>query len=326
MKRARWADGSIAAASTAVPAISVGLCGSFVWAEIIHIAAITSARILFSPSVLVLFHLKIGPNREEQNANEYNPEDQHRGTPSIRLQRADHTELRWIAPEPWLRGAEIAPRIRLCPRSKLLDWTLIMIASLTVFSGPMFAGKTTALISAVNARAAESPVVIIKPAMDNRYAETAIVTHDGVSHMAVPVASAADVFAAVAAAAGDAPAQVFADEVQFMEPPHFHGDFHVVVHTLLMAGHRVTCGGLDCDWRGLPFDVTARLLAMADDVTKLTARCAVTGLPAQKTYKKIADGARVVLGAGDTYEPRSNAAWEGADRRFSASAAVAAGS
>jgi thymidine kinase len=190
-----------------------------------------------------------------------------------------------------------------------------MISQLAVFSGPMFAGKTTSLIAAINAVAVERAVVIIKPAMDNRYAETAIVTHDGVSHLARPVSRPEDVFAAVAAASGGEPAHVFADEVQFMERPHFDGDFHVVVHSLLMAGHPVTCGGLDCDWRGLPFDVTARLLAMADQVTKLTARCVVTGLPAQKTYKKVADGARVALGAGDRYEPRSNQAWEGVDRR-----------
>jgi thymidine kinase len=191
-----------------------------------------------------------------------------------------------------------------------------MIATLTVLSGPMFAGKTTALIGCVNAAADGAPVVIIKPAMDNRYADHAIVTHDGVAHLAVPVAAAEDVFAAVAEAASRAaqPVHLFADEVQFMERPHFDGDFHLVVHALLQAGHAVTCGGLDCDWRGLPFDVTARLLAMADHVTKLTARCAVTGLPAQKTYKRVADNTRVALGAADTYEPRSNLAWEGADR------------
>jgi uncharacterized membrane protein YeiH/thymidine kinase len=193
-----------------------------------------------------------------------------------------------------------------------------MISTLTVFSGPMFAGKTTSLIGAVNAAVDQdgAAVVIVKPAMDNRYAENAIVTHDGVAHMAVPVACAGDVFAAVAAAAGDGgrAVHVFADEVQFLERPHFDGDFHLVVHALLLAGCAVTCGGLDSDWRGLPFDVTARLLAMADHVTKLTARCAVTGLPAQKTYKKVADGARVALGAGDTYEARSNLAWEGEER------------
>jgi thymidine kinase len=192
-----------------------------------------------------------------------------------------------------------------------------VIATLSVFSGPMFAGKTTSLIGAVNAAVSgsASPVVIVKPAMDNRYAENAIVTHDGVAHVAVPVSSAHDVFAAVSAASDNgAPVHLFADEVQFMDKPYFDGDFHIVVHTLLQAGHTITCGGLDLDWRGLPFDVTARLLAMADHVTKLTARCAVTGEKAQKTYKRVVDDARVALGAAETYEPRSNAAWEGVER------------
>jgi thymidine kinase len=194
-----------------------------------------------------------------------------------------------------------------------------LISTLTVFSGPMFAGKTTSLINAINAavEADDHVVVIIKPAMDNRYAEKAIVTHDGVSHVALPVSSAKDVITALgeASARTGKPAHLFADEVQFLDKPFFDGDFHLLVHTALQSGYRVTCCGLDMDWRGLPFDVTARLLAMADHVTKLTARCAVTGLPAQKTYKMVVDDAVVAVGAGETYQARSNAAWEGSDRQ-----------
>lgn len=199
-----------------------------------------------------------------------------------------------------------------------------MIATLTVVTGPMFAGKTSALIAAINAAAAAQgsqsheprPIVIVKPAMDNRYSDNAIVTHDGVMHAALPIASEQALFAAVAEAAARAsgPVHVFADEVQFFDAPHFDGSFHECIHALLIAGHDVTCGGLDCDWRGLPFDVTARLLAMADHVRKLTARCAVSGAPAGKTYKKHADHTRIALGAGDSYEARSNAAWEGVER------------
>ncbi len=202
-----------------------------------------------------------------------------------------------------------------------------MIASLDIVAGPMFAGKTSALIKRVEAAVASAalPVVIIKPAMDNRYAEQAIVTHDGVSRAAVPVSSADQVFTVVAEAAERAggPVHLFADEMQFFEAPYFAGAFHLVIHALLLQGHAVTCGGLDTDWRGMPFDVSARLMAMADRVEKLTARCAVTGLPAQKTYKKSADGDRVALGSGDTYEPRSNAAWEGAERQAELGAAMA---
>ncbi len=193
-----------------------------------------------------------------------------------------------------------------------------MIATLTVVAGPMFAGKTSALIRRIVAAldSEAMPVVIVKPAMDTRFGDSAIVTHDGVAHPALPIASEHDLFAAVAEASArvQGPVHVFVDEVQFLEAPHFHGAFHEAVHALLVGGHTVTCGGLDCDWRGMPFDVSARLLAMADHVEKLTARCAVTGLPAQKTYKKSADATRIALGAADTYEPRSNAAWEGVER------------
>jgi thymidine kinase len=102
---------------------------------------------------------------------------------------------------------------------------------------------------------------------------------------------------------------VFADEIQFMEAPHFDGSFHLLVHALLQDGHAVTCAGLDLDWRGLPFDVTARLLAMADHVEKLKARCNASGQPASKTFRKSAEGPRIVLGAGDVYEARANRHW-----------------
>ncbi len=191
-----------------------------------------------------------------------------------------------------------------------------MIADLSVISGPMFAGKTTALINRISAAAETLPVVIIKPAMDSRYGESAIVTHDGVTRPAIGISSEAELFHLVASAQAHAgcTVHVFADEVQFLDHPHFSGAFHMAVHSLLQAGHSVTCSGLDLDWRGLPFDVTARLLAMADTVEKLTARCHVTGLPAAKTYKRVADASRIALGAADTYEARSNCAWEGAER------------
>ncbi|MET0605092.1 MAG: hypothetical protein ABWZ80_01430 [Beijerinckiaceae bacterium] len=205
-----------------------------------------------------------------------------------------------------------------------------MIAQLTVIAGPMFAGKTSSLIRRIVATLEEEsrPAVILTPAIDSRYGRGAIVTHDGVARPATPIACEEDVFAAVAEAAArtDGPVHVFVDETNFLDPPHFNGEFHMVVHTLLLAGHDVTCCGLDTDWRGHPFETTARLLAMADTVEKLTARCAMTGLPAQKTYKKLVDGDRIALGSADLYEARANSAWEGAERNESGAANFAGAS
>ena len=184
-----------------------------------------------------------------------------------------------------------------------------MYADLTVITGPMFAGKTTALIRAIELVAGSDPILIVKPRMDDRYADDAIVSHDGQSWAACSVASLAEFVDAVARASGASgrAVHVFVDEIQFFHAPHFDAPLHPAVQGLLAEGHTVTCAGLDLDWRGLPFDVTARLLAMADHVTKLKARCAVTGLPASKSFKKAGGEAVVELGSGDLYEPRANA-------------------
>ncbi len=70
--------------------------------------------------------------------------------------------------------------------------------------------------------------------------------------------------------------------------------------------------GLDRDFRGVPFGAMPRLLALADQVTKLTAICMVCGEPATRTQRLIdgvpagADSPLIVIGGmGDeTYEAR----------------------
>jgi thymidine kinase len=70
--------------------------------------------------------------------------------------------------------------------------------------------------------------------------------------------------------------------------------------------------GLDRDFRGVPFGTMPRLLALADQVTKLTAICMVCGEPATRTQRLIdgspapADSPLIVIGGiGDeTYEAR----------------------
>ena len=70
--------------------------------------------------------------------------------------------------------------------------------------------------------------------------------------------------------------------------------------------------GLDQDFRGIPFGPMPRLMALADQVTKLTAICVVCGEPATRTQRLIdgqpapADSPLIVIGGlGDEkYEAR----------------------
>lgn len=183
--------------------------------------------------------------------------------------------------------------------------------TLEVICGPMFSGKSTELLRMVAlARGLEGKnVVVFKPSFDTRYSENEVVSHDGLKVEATSIMTWPKI--------GDDVDTVFIDEVQFMEEPHFSGDLIMAVKMLLTLGVNVVACGLDLNWRGDPFPVTASLLAMADKVTKKTARCQACNQVASKSYKKNPEvnSAIVELGDVDLYEPRCNEHWLEVDLR-----------
>lgn len=170
---------------------------------------------------------------------------------------------------------------------------------LSVFCGPMFAGKSTALLRAVREAETldgEAACLLLKPAMDGRHGNDRVGTHDGELRAAMPVTQMPDLASGVR--------HVFLDEVQFMEPPWFAEGLGEAVEDLLRRGVNVTAAGLDMDAWGAPFQAVATLLAMADSVVKLTARCEVCGAPANMSRLHRDDaGGRVLLGGKDSYSP-----------------------
>jgi thymidine kinase len=178
---------------------------------------------------------------------------------------------------------------------------------LTLITGPMFAGKTSELLRRIlwAKSGTEQTIFVAKPAFDNRYAATKIVSHDGLSAVARSLGGWDTVAELLA---GEAEC-LFFDEIQFFTPEHGFDDFPETVRRYLGLGKNIVCNGLDMDWQGQPFDVTARLAAMADEVLKLNAHCTCCGKPARKTYKIISEGGSVELGAADVYEARCNEHW-----------------
>ena len=66
--------------------------------------------------------------------------------------------------------------------------------SIEVVCGPMFSGKTEELIRRVKrAQIARQKVQIFKPAIDNRYHETEVVSHSSQSIEATPVNSSVEI-------------------------------------------------------------------------------------------------------------------------------------
>lgn len=179
---------------------------------------------------------------------------------------------------------------------------------LTVICGPMFAGKSTRLIE----RAREldpHACLFIKPAFDTRYHATKIVTHDGKSIDAISANFIEDPSEEIE--------NIFLDEVQFMTEPHFSEDIVAKISSLLGKGINITVAGLDLDAQGKPFLVTSTLLAMAENVVKLKARCIICNSSAHMTFKKILNDNRFELGETDIYEPRCGHHWlEGTKELF----------
>lgn len=163
-----------------------------------------------------------------------------------------------------------------------------------VICGSMFSGKTEELIRRLNrARIAKQKVEIFKPAMDVRYDETFVVSHNETSIVSTPVQSAQQILLMA-----NEVEVVGIDEVQF-----FDNEVIEVCNTLANNGVRVIVAGLDMDFQGNPFGPMPQLMAIAEQVTKVHAICMSCGDLAQYSHRTAAGNKLVMLGEMDSYEP-----------------------
>jgi thymidine kinase len=171
-----------------------------------------------------------------------------------------------------------------------------------VIVGPMFSGKSEELIRRLRrAEIARQRVQIFKPQIDQRYAANGIVSHSGLDIAADNVRNAAEVMERVAPRTE----VVGIDEAQFL------GEELLDVCTKLAdSGKRVLVAGLDTDYLGRPFEPIPRLLAIAEEITKLLAICVRCGNPAVHTQRLVASEELIVVGAGGMYEARCRRCFE----------------
>ncbi|MDP4281388.1 MAG: thymidine kinase [Bacteroidota bacterium] len=163
-----------------------------------------------------------------------------------------------------------------------------------VICGSMFSGKTEELIRRLNrARIAKQKVEIFKPAVDTRFDEQQVVSHDAHSILSTPVESSSEILLL-----SQDVNVIGIDEAQF-----FDGELPSVCNKLANSGIRVIVAGLDTDYRGNPFGPMPDLLAIAEYVTKLHAVCMNCGDLANFSHRIIANPRQVVLGEKDAYEP-----------------------
>lgn len=169
-----------------------------------------------------------------------------------------------------------------------------------VICGSMFSGKTEELIRRLKrAQFAKQRVEIFKPAVDTRYDEEMVVSHDSNEIRSTPVPAAANI-----PILADGCDVVGIDEAQF-----FDDEIIKVCNDLANKGIRVIVAGLDMDFKGNPFGPMPSLMATAEYVTKVHAVCTRTGNLAQYSYRKAAGDDIVLLGETEEYEPLSRGAY-----------------
>jgi thymidine kinase len=178
-----------------------------------------------------------------------------------------------------------------------------------VICGSMFSGKTEELIRRLKrAQFAKQRVEIFKPAIDTRYDEEEVVSHNDNRIRSTPVPAATNIL-------------LLANEVDVVgidEAQFFDDEIVRVCNELANRGIRVIAAGLDMDFKGNPFGPMPALMATAEYVTKVHAVCTRTGNLAHYSYRKAASENIVLLGETQEYEPLSRAAYYKAMREAQA--------
>jgi thymidine kinase len=169
-----------------------------------------------------------------------------------------------------------------------------------VICGSMFSGKTEELIRRLKrAEFANQKILLFKPKIDNRFAETAVVSHKGSFLDAVVIENSTE-----ALKLWKNERIVAFDEAQFFDP-----EIIAVCTELARKGVRVILAGLDMDYLGVPFGPMPQLLSIAEYVTKVHAICMSCGNLAYISNRTVADEGQVLVGAVEKYQPLCRACY-----------------
>ncbi len=179
-------------------------------------------------------------------------------------------------------------------------------AYLEVITGAMFSGKTRELHRQYSVfKSCQFNVQVFKREIDNRYGEDEIKTHDGL------IFDKKDVFIAKDVGEIDKKIKKDTDVIMVDEVQFYGSDVVQRVDNWVNDGKIVVLTLLPTDYRGITFGPAGDLLAKADKITQVFARCLhnegdmFCHRPATRTFRTRSDIKDVVaIGGAEMYEPR----------------------
>lgn len=172
--------------------------------------------------------------------------------------------------------------------------------SLDLFLGPMFAGKSSAILGVVRRNEVIGrKTLCVTSALDKRYTtEARIVSHNKESYPAVAVSTLAPLL--------ESPEFVAAESIIIEEAQFFPDLRDFALAAVEAHGKHVICVGLDGDSERRPFGQLLDLIPYADNVQKFKALCThcKDGTDAIFTLRRPgAPGSQIAVGGQDTYQP-----------------------
>lgn len=171
------------------------------------------------------------------------------------------------------------------------------MGKIEVFIGPMFSGKTTALIKrAKELEGKGKKIKVFKPAADNRYGEEVICTHDESELKAYNAKSIEEIKADTDV--------IIIDEFHF-----FTSKLVDYCKKWKNEGKHVIIAGLNLNYLGEPISFidlekgVEDLKEIADEIHLLKAKCAVCGKEADMTEMTVEANNTHLVGGAEKYRP-----------------------
>lgn len=173
---------------------------------------------------------------------------------------------------------------------------------LEIFVGPMFSGKTSKLLEIYKQCIyCNIPVAVINYALDTRYHDTMLSTHD--KHM-IPCIQTTTLTSVWESGADENMNQLHLADVVLINEGQFFEDLYPVVASMLKAGKKIYVSGLDGDFQRKKFGQILDLIPLCDKVTKLTSLCSLckNGEPAIFSMRLTSETQQTLIGS-DNYAP-----------------------
>jgi thymidine kinase len=170
--------------------------------------------------------------------------------------------------------------------------------SLELLVGPMFAGKSSHLLSIIRRYTSINyPILILTSHLDTRYEKDAIHSHN---HESFPAMAVTELLCVL-------PKKEYKDSklIVIEESQFFQDLVTFVLRAVEQDGKHVIVVGLDGDSERRPFGQILRLVPFCDKLTKITSFCSKCGdgTPALFTHRKTNEQSVISVGTATKYEP-----------------------